>query len=239
MIKKLPISIIIPTFNEEKYLPKLLQSIKKQTNQPCEIIVSDAYSSDKTREVAKKNGAKVITGGLPSVARNNGAKVAKCPVLIFLDADVVLPPSFLEKTYAEMEKRNLSIASCFITPRSNKTVDRLLHQFANQYMKLTEKFYPHIPGFCIFIKKETHNAINGFDETLILAEDHDYVRRAKKFGKFAYLKSYKIPVSVRRLSEDGRIKLSLKYIAIELHLIFIGKIRKDIFNYKFGNHFRE
>lgn len=235
---KLPISIIIPTFNEEGYLPKLLASIQKQTMQPSEVIVADAFSSDDTVSIAKKFGAKVVIGGLPSVARNNGARIAKQPFLIFLDADVVLPPSFLERTFTEMQKRELSIASCFISPMSHRKIDHLLHQFANRYMKLTQKFYPHIPGFCIFIKKTTHNAISGFDESLFLAEDHDYVRRARKFGKFGYLKSYKIPVSVRRLSEEGRIKLSLKYIAIELHLIFIGKIRKDIFNYKFGNHYK-
>lgn len=233
---RLPISIVIPTFNEQRYIPKLLESIKKQTLSPSEIIVADAYSSDKTREIAKKFGAKVINGGMPSVARNSGAKIARQPYLLFLDSDVVLPRSFLEKTFTEMEKKDLSIASCFITPRSNLKLDHLLHQFANQYMKLTQKFYPHIPGFCIFVKKSAHNYIKGFDESLVMAEDHDYVRRASKFGKFGYLKSYKIPVSVRRLSEEGRIKISLKYIATELHLIFIGKIRRDIFNYKFGQH---
>ncbi len=234
----LPISIIVPTFNEEKYLPKLLASIQKQTALPAEVIVADAFSTDNTPRIAKQFGAKLIVGGLPSVARNNGAKAAKQNLLLFLDADVVLPAAFLAKTFAEMQERDLAIASCFISPRSRNRIDGLLHQFANQYMKLTQKFYPHIPGFCIFIKKATHKAISGFDESLLLAEDHDYVRRARKFGKFGYLKSYKIPVSVRRLSEEGRIKLSLKYIAIELHLIFIGKIRTDIFNYKFGNHFK-
>lgn len=232
----LPVSIIIPTFNEEKYLPKLLNSLKKQTATPKEIIVADAYSLDNTRGVAKSFGAKVVNGGLHSVGRNNGARIASQPILLFLDADVVLPQAFLEQTIAEMIARKFDITSCYITPRSSLKIDRLLHQFANQYVKLTHKIHPNIYGFCIFVKKNIHKAIGGFDETIILAEDQDYVKRARKKGKFGYLKSYKIPVSVRRLIKEGRMKMVLKAIAIELHLIFIGKIKKDIFNYKFGEH---
>lgn len=219
-------------------MPTLLSSLKRQSVTPEEIIVADAFSIDKTRAVAKEFDCKVVNGGLPAIARNNGAKKSRCPILLFLDSDVMLPPRFLEKTIKEMTDRKLDIASCFVTPRSNLKIDKFLHRFANEYMKLTQKFHPHIPGFCIFVKKDIHSAISGFDETLILAEDHDYVRRAKKVGKFGYLKSYKIPVSVRRLSRDGRITIALKYIAIELHLIFIGQIRKNIFNYRFGHYYK-
>lgn len=233
---KLPISIIIPTFNEERFLPKLLFSLKRQSVPPLEIIVADAFSIDNTRSIAEAFGCKVVDGGLPAKARNSGAKKAIGQILLFLDADVVLPANFLGDTYKEVINRRLDIASCFVTPRSNLKIDKFLHQFANQYMKLTQKFHPHIPGFCIFVNKKTHSAIGGFDESLVLAEDHDYVKRAKRIGTFGYLKSYKIPVSVRRLSKDGRVKIALKYIAVELHLIFIGKIRSNIFNYRFGHY---
>lgn len=234
----IPISIIIPTFNEARYLPNLLKSLRNQTQLPSEIIVADAFSVDDTCKIAKSFGATVITGGLPAKARNTGAKIANSSILLFLDADVVLPPPFLEQTYQEMQKRNLDITSCFITPRSRLRLDKFLHHFANYYMRMTQKFHPHIPGCCIFVKKNLHQTIGGFDESLFMAEDHDYLKRAKKMGRFGYLKLYKIPVSVRRLSAEGRIKIALKYIAVELHLLFIGKIRKNIFDYKFGNHFK-
>lgn len=237
-MKKLPVSIIIPTFNEEKYLPRLLKSIKLQTNQPTEIIVSDAYSIDRTRTIARRSGCKVVDGGLPAQARNTGAKAATQNLLLFLDADVVLPKRFLEKTVTEMVGRNLDIASCFIKPMSTFKLDSFLHGFFNYYLKFTRTFHPHIPGFCIFVYKDIHEKIQGFDETLFLAEDQDYVRRAKKFGKFSYLKTYKIPVSVRRLSEDGRFRFAAKYVAIEMHLIFLGKIRRNIFKYEFGKHYK-
>lgn len=235
----LPVSIIIPAFNEEKYLPKLLTSLKKQTAPPAEIIVADAYSLDNTRKIAKKFKVIVVDGGLPGIGRNNGARIAKEPILLFLDADVVLPKHFLEETVAEMTTRKLDIASCFVTPRSPLKLDKYLHKFFNQYIKLTQKMQPVVPGFvsgfCIFIKRRIHEEINGFDESIVLAEDFDYFKRAKKIGRFAYLKSNKIPVSVRRLTKDGRMKIILKCIAINLHLIFIGRIKNDFFKYKFGH----
>lgn len=235
---KLPLSIIIPTFNEEKYLPKLLRSIQSQTVKPAEIIVVDAYSVDNTRKIAKEFRCKVIDGGVPAKARNLGAKIASQPIILFLDADVTLPKSFLEKTIKEMTDRRLDMASCYIAPISHLKIDSWLHTIANYYIKMTSQFHPHVPGFCIFVKKSLHNKIKGFDETLILAEDHDYVRRGQKVGEFAYLESYKIPVSVRRLAEEGRVNVALKYVAVELHLLFLGKVRRSFITYKFGEHFK-
>ena len=112
------ISIITPTLNEEEFLPKLLKSIKKQKFKDYEIIVADAGSVDKTRKIAKKLGSGVVKGGLPAVGRNEGAKAAKGELLLFLDADVILPEKFLEKAIREFEKRNLDVASIQLDPQT-------------------------------------------------------------------------------------------------------------------------
>lgn len=90
------LSIVIPAKNEEIYLPKLLKSIKKQNFCDYEIIVADADSIDRTKEIAQKYRAKVVKGGMPGRGRNAGAKVAKGEVLLFLDADVLLPQIFFK-----------------------------------------------------------------------------------------------------------------------------------------------
>ena len=96
------ISIIIPAYNEEKFLPKLLRSIRKQAYKNKEVIVADASSTDRTAEIAGEYGARVVEGGMPAVGRNNGAKKAKGDIFLFLDADVVLPDAyFLEATIKE------------------------------------------------------------------------------------------------------------------------------------------
>ena len=86
------LSIIIPTLNEEKYLPRLLESIRRQNFSDYEIIVSDGGSSDKTEEIAKSFKATFFVDSSirhPSAQRNNGARISKGDTLLFLDADSV------------------------------------------------------------------------------------------------------------------------------------------------------
>jgi len=232
---KREISIVIPTFNEEKLLPFLLESIKKQKGIETEIIVADNNSTDNTRNIAIAFGAKVVDGGLPAKARNNGAKAVSTEVILFLDADVILPaPDFLKKTLYEFNKNDLGIATCEFYPMSEKTIDRLFHKAANFYLKKTHTLMPHIPGFCIFVRKNIHEEINGFDESLKLAEDHDYAQRASKISKFGFLKSYPIIVSVRRFERDGHFNVIAKYALCEAHIFFLGHIKSNIFKYTFG-----
>lgn len=228
------LSIIIPTFNEEKYLPYLLESLSKQTFKDFEVIVADNHSIDTTRLIVLKSGKKVVDGGMPASGRNNGAKVAKGEWLLFLDADVILPPDFLEKAIKEIKEKDFAVASCLVKPISDRKIDKLLHSTVNWYMGATQRFFPHAPGFCIFVKREIHQAIGGFDEKIKLAEDHDYVLRASKIANFGFLQNVRIPVSVRRLDKDGRLNISAKYLAAEAHLVLLGPIYSNIFNYKFG-----
>ena len=65
------LSIIIPTYNEEEYLPKLLESIKMQDFTDYEVIVADANSKDNTRKIATDYGAKVVDGGFDCVCNKS------------------------------------------------------------------------------------------------------------------------------------------------------------------------
>lgn len=230
------LTIVIPTYNEEEYLPFLLRSIQGQTYKDYEVVVADAQSKDKTREIAVSFGARVVEGGPVAVGRNNGAAAAKGDILLFLDADVVLPdPWFLQMTTAEFEKRTLGAATCKIDPMSDKRIDKVFHEVFNYFMAVTQETMPHAPGFCIFARKAVHDKIGGFDATIKLAEDHDYVLRAGKKAKFGLLKTYKIPVSVRRFDRDGRMNIAVKYLLCELYMRTRGNVRTDIFNYTFGH----
>jgi len=230
------ISIIIPTLNEEKYLPLLLESIRTQTYQNFEVIVSDAGSKDKTKEIAEKWGCKVIKGGSPSAGRNNGAKIAKGSILMFLDSDVVLPKEFLEEALIEFKKKKLDIAGCYVQPLSDKDVDNLLFDLANTYFKVAQFILPQAAGHCIISKKKIHQEIGGFNENIKVAEDFDYTKRAAKIGKFRYLENTKVPVSMRRLDKEGRMNMATKYALIGIYFALFGGVKSDIFNYKFGHY---
>lgn len=229
------LTIVIPTKNEETNLPRLLASIREQTLQPREIIVADAGSTDRTRAIAEEFGARVVEGGLPGPGRNRGAASATTDLILFLDADVeLIDKTFLEKSVGELLERKLDLATCDVLPISKAWVDRALHKAYNVYARAWGDRFPHAPGFCMLVRRKTHEAIGGFDETIVFCEDHDYARRASKTGSFGFLCSTKIPVSIRRLDRDGRVKIAVKYTLAEIHLATLGPIRDNRFNYNFG-----
>ena len=230
-------SIIIPTKNEQEHLPVLLESIRAQSFRDYEVIVADAGSDDRTREIAVAFGAQVTGGGLPGPGRNRGAEAASGDILIFFDADVKLPSAgFLEDCWHEMEYKKLDLATCRVMPLSVRHIDRALHEAYNAYALATEKIRPHAPGFCIFIRRNAHLGIKGFDEDVVMAEDHDYVQRAAEKGyRFGILRSHPIGVSVRRLEKDGRLSIALKYIFVEMRMMTTGSLKGDMpFKYEMG-----
>jgi glycosyltransferase involved in cell wall biosynthesis len=230
------LSIIIPTLNEERYLPALLDSIKSQDFKDYEIIVADNNSTDKTREIAKSFGCRIIAGGLPAKGRNEGAKVAKKNLLLFLDADVILPERFLGEFLKKFEEKKLDISSTAIEAANGKTVYKLGSKLWNLYFKANQYFSPCAGGFCILVKKEIHQKLGGFDEEIKVAEDFVYARKAKKIGKFHFFNSPHFLISTRRFESEGMVRAFLKYLLIGFHAAFLGPIKSDIFKYKFGHY---
>jgi glycosyltransferase involved in cell wall biosynthesis len=230
------LSIIIPTMNEEDYLPILLTSLKAQNYKPLETIVADAHSTDRTREIAREAGAKIVEGGMPGAGRNNGAEVARGGVLLFLDADILFPDkTFLEKVVKEFEERRLGIATVSIAPIQSGRVIRFAHDVYNFYLRLAGSRRPHAPGFFILVKRDIHEQMKGFDESILYAEDQDYAVRAAKIGAFGFLsRDLIIQVSTRRIKRDGILKTLAVNIFAEIYMLFLGPIRTDIFKYRFG-----
>jgi uncharacterized protein (TIGR00661 family) len=209
---KMKLSIIIPTYNEENYLPKLLESIKSQEFKDYEIIVADAKSCDKTVEIAKNYGCNVVEGGMPGVGRNNGANIAKGEILLFLDSDLELTENYLNEMINEFEYEDLDIGITQINPLSEKKRDKILHDLANWFMIAFEKIKPHGAGcYGIIAKKELHEKYSGFDENLSFGEDTEYIERISKSNKFKVLRNPVINVSTRRLEEEGLGKLAMQY----------------------------
>lgn len=237
------LSIIIPTLNEEKYLPLLLKSIKRQnfitSSGPAingyEIIVADAGSEDKTLEIAKKFNCKIVKGGLPAKGRNEGAGAAKGDIFLFLDADMILPSYFLVHLLNEFKKKKLDVASFPIIPLESE-IDRVFYMAYNSWVKLTQDFSAHATQ-AVLVKMETHQAINGFDEEIKLGEDQDYAKRAARIGKFGFIDSVVAFSSLRRFKSDGRLTTYSKYFLCGFYMFFFGPVKSDIFKYKF-NHYK-
>jgi glycosyltransferase involved in cell wall biosynthesis len=230
------LSVIIPTLNEATYLPQLLRALRNQTRVPDEIIVADAGSIDGTAGLARASGAIVVPGGRPSVGRNAGAKAATGDIFLFLDADVQPAPDFIEQALDKFKYAGGGVASCFIDTWHPTLSDRIFIELSNTCMWAVKRISPHAPGFCIFVDSQIYRRIGGFDESLTLSEDHDFVRRAAKYCTFHILTPLRIPVSFRRIQKEGFGALMLKYLWCELHILINKPIRSLPFAYEFGVH---
>ncbi|MDI9618177.1 MJ1255/VC2487 family glycosyltransferase [Methanothermobacter sp.] len=230
------LSIIIPTYNEEEYLPALLESIRKQDFKDYEVIVADADSEDNTRKIAEKYGCRVVDGGMPAAGRNRGAEVARGELLLFLDADLVLTDGYLREAVEEFESENLGIAITQMIPLSTRRRDKILHEFANRFMILVESIKPHGAGcYGILTRKELHERVCGFDESLDFGEDTDYIERIGKISRFRVLRKPRVLVSIRRLEKEGLRNLAFKYTKSTIYDFMGKKVSADDLKYEFGH----
>lgn len=230
------LSIIIPTFNEESYLPHLLESIKRQDFSDYEVIVADAGSKDSTRDIALDWGCKVVEGGLPSVGRNRGTLAATGEYLLFLDSDVILTRDYLELCLDEFEKRDLGIAITQIAPLSDSFLNKITHDFANFFMKRVENIKPHGAGcYGIITTRKLHNEVEGFDEDLDFGEDTDYIERIGSISQFKVLRSPKLLVSTRRVQEEGLRNVAFKYAKSTFYQFRGKQITAEDLDYTFGH----
>jgi glycosyltransferase involved in cell wall biosynthesis len=232
------LSIIIPTLNEEKYLPFLLEKIKgEELGDSAEIIVADAGSTDDTIKIAKKYGCRVIKGGLPARGRNNGGKYAKGAILFFIDADILFKKGLIKNGLEEFKEKGLSVASFGIYTHDKDIIMNrtTLNIFYNLPQRIFKGIAP-LGAMGIMATKEAFKEVKGFDEDIKLAEDHYFVKKISKIGKFDVLKSGKLYMPLRRFKQDGYFKTFFKYLFCLIFMAIRGPMKKDIINYNFDHY---
>lgn len=228
------LTVVIPTLNEAERLPLLLALLAEQTRPPEAVVVADAGSTDATRELATAAGAIVVDGGKPAVGRNAGATVATTDLILFFDADNQPGPDWIERAVAEFEERELACAAGQVEPLERDAANIFACEVVNLYLQLMQYVVPHAPGFCILVRRAIHEQIGGFDETVVLAEDHEYVQRASSVGKFRILRSAPMPTSMRRIEKEGLVTLSFKYLYSEMFVLQGKPIKEIPFEYEFA-----
>ena len=203
------ISIIIPAYNEEKFISATLDSIKSQDFKDYEIIVICNGCTDNTSNIAKKYTDKVfnLKQKNTSLARNYGVKKSKGDILIFLDADIRLVKNVL----SEISKAN-GFGTCKGIP-SNVTLKNTFFMMLKNFSNFLTKFFPNLCGSngIIFIKKDLFKKINGFNEKIKKGEDRNLLVNAKKFSKYLILRSQVI-ISTRRYDKIGYLKIIFYWI---------------------------
>jgi glycosyltransferase involved in cell wall biosynthesis len=228
------VTVVIPALNEAERLPLLLETLGRQTQPPDQIVVADAGSADATRAIAEQRGAQVVDGGKPAAGRNAGARVATGDLVLFLDADDELDDEFIAVAVEEFVDRGLAAATTFVEPIERDPENIMVCDVVNLYLDVMQYVAPHAPGFCILVRRDVHEAIGGFDETVVLAEDHDYVQRAAGQGTFRVLRSLRVGTSMRRIEKEGLVRLAFKYLYCELYVVTGRPIRAVPFDYEFA-----
>jgi len=228
------LSIIVPTFNEEDFLPRLLASIDAQEFADREIIVADNRSRDRTRAIARAHGARVVPGGTPAVGRNRGAQAARGEYLLFLDADAVLPEGFLPRIVHRFDEEFVDICIPWIRPiDGTSAIYRTIYQFSNTFYKLMEVLQPQGLGVCILVTRRLHERIGGFAESKRVSEDFDYISRAAKVGRFRVFPGVHVYHSVRRYVAEGVGPLVQKQFTSGMLYLLTGKVA-EVPEYEFG-----
>jgi len=203
-------SIVIPTFNEAKYIGATLQAIRKQTFRDYEVIVKDGKSADGTLKRVRKHADKVISATDSSAgdARNQGASSAEGEVLVFVDADTTLPLDTLQKFDSILKDEFVVGVSCRKVCQSQSLLDRLLYEFVNISIYVSSCLgVAGAHGNCMAVRKSVFESVGGFNPNIVVGEEQDLVRRARRFGGYPFLLDHCVWEHPRRVREWGRLRL--------------------------------
>ncbi len=210
------LTIVIPCKNEERYIKHLLFALVEQGIGTTQIYLADARSTDSTRMLAETYAfelglnLKIIPGGLPAQGRNRGAKLAKTPYILFLDADVTFThPQAIEEALDNIHDRAVDMVAT--TPYYKGEFDVrawLLFRINRVAAWFLAKTHPFAIGGFTLVRRDVFNTLGGYDEKATQAEDWLLSRQVppsrfklipdlmtqdnRRFKKFGYFKMIKL-----------------------------------------------
>ncbi|GHU07099.1 hypothetical protein FACS189431_1120 [Alphaproteobacteria bacterium] len=228
-------SIIIPTLNEEKFLPVLLTDLAEQSWADFEVIHVDGGSDDRTNTIAKRFAKqlklKQVMTDKKNVShqRNLGAEVANGEWIIFMDADVGLSPDFLLFLRYRIakngkKKKPFDVFSCQIQLNADDK-KKLKHLLAKQTVNLRlastaggDK--PKLFGAMIGVRSQLFGAVR-FDEKMKFAEDIRFVSDLIEMNsEYELLSTPKYQYSMRRWDDTNILTNTAKTAKLELQMMF-------------------
>jgi glycosyltransferase involved in cell wall biosynthesis len=236
-------SIIIPTLNEERYLPLLLQDLVKQSFRDFEVIIVDAKSTDQT--IAKATTYKKVLPSLRlmtakrrhvSVQRNLGATKGRGDYLIFMDADNRLPLYFLEGIHYHLLVTPTDLFTTWCVADSDLPAEKTIATAVNLLVE-AGKFveFEGAMGAMIGSRSEVFRRGVKFDPKLGFAEDADFIRQNVRRGAtFTIFRDPQFVYSLRRYRTSGTIKTLQQSAKLYLKQVTGLKVARR--EYPMGGH---
>jgi len=183
------ISFIVPAYNEEKLIARTLGALNeagKRSDEGYEIVVADDASTDRTAELARTLGARVVNVNRRQIAatRNAGARESSGDKLIFVDADTVVSTEVVRAAVEAMNGGAVGGGSAV-------TFDGRLPRYAEIINPALVRIFRALRLACgcfVFCTREAFDKVGGFDEELFASEEISISRALKRLGKFIVLR---------------------------------------------------
>ena len=182
------ISIIVPAHNEEALLGATLAALRTAgagLGEAHEIVVVDDSSTDRTAEIAREHGARVVGVGVHQIAaaRNAGARAATGDLLVFVDADTIVSARVLRAAVETLRGGAVGGGtSAVFEPGAPPWAHRAI-AFAAFIMRTAQ----WAPGCFFFARRDAFERAGGFDERYFASEEIHLSRAMKRQGRFVVL----------------------------------------------------
>jgi glycosyltransferase involved in cell wall biosynthesis len=217
------ITIVIPCKNEENYILHLLDALRSQKLGDTRIIIADS-STDNTRQIIRANSSflniEIINGGTISVARNNGAKLATTPYILFIDSDVrFFDNCAIRDAVGELEFYNLDLVTAKIYCYDDDRKANISFMLFNVINGILKHFSPFAVGAFMLTRTDKFIEYGGFSERYITSEDF-FLSRMYSTKKFKIIDNY--------FGQDSRRFKKMGYFGMAWYLIknFINRNNK-------------
>ncbi|HTL55320.1 MAG TPA: glycosyltransferase [Candidatus Limnocylindrales bacterium] len=195
------ISVIIPAHNEEAYLQRTLDALRRQNYGWFEIVVVANGCTDRTVELARGKCHRLIVLSQKSlgIARNLGARMARGELLMFLDADTILEPMALRRIAQDFGDRDAA-GTLHGRPDSERLACRLIYGLKN----FVHRWSLHSGSSGVILCWREHFLrAGGFDEGLEVRENSELLKRLKRYGRYRYIGDVTATTSMRRYEQRG------------------------------------
>jgi peptidoglycan/xylan/chitin deacetylase (PgdA/CDA1 family)/GT2 family glycosyltransferase len=231
--KELPsVSVVIPAYNEEKYLPLCLQSIKKQDYAAeYKVIVVDNASTDNTAKIALDWGAKVVyeSKRSPACARQKGAEAATGEIIAFIDADTQAPACWLSTIVSRLvrEPEMVAISGPYAYcdagrfTRITSYIGNFISIIIDQLFRKVLNKGGAIWGCNFAVRRSALLEVGGFDTSIrFYGEEYEFSLRLKRVGKGGIIPRLFVLTSARRLKRIGVVNQYWNWIVDYFSVLF-------------------
>jgi glycosyltransferase involved in cell wall biosynthesis len=212
------LTIVIPAKNEARLIPNLLNSLARQNYSKMantRVLVADAGSTDGTPEIVlsfrDRLRVEVVPGGMPSVGRNHGARLAGTKYVLFLDADVELATDTLVGDAVDAAlRKNLECVTTNILCRGGSPTDTVFYAVNDFFQYLSCLHRPFSTGMFMMFELDKFRTLGGFDERVHFAEDYRLSSQVKR-SKFKIVRGG-VYTTNRRFQKMGHLRVGWLFL---------------------------